>query len=176
MVDLDGLTVADLRDALWNVEGTKPTLRLFAAIAYKNGVTQTELASWFDVERRTIYGWLARLDGVEPPEIASAVVDANRSGRPRKLPDEERRAFAETVREPPTAAGIDARAWTPALVRTFVADRYDVDYSLPSCRRLLRAAGLRYRRPDAPVDECDPVHGESVGDDSDTGAGWWLPP
>ncbi|SDY74746.1 hypothetical protein SAMN05216564_10955 [Halopenitus persicus] len=28
----------------FNVDGNKPTQRLLAAIAYKNGVTQTELA------------------------------------------------------------------------------------------------------------------------------------
>ena len=27
-----------------------PTKRLLAAIAYKNGVTQTELAEWYDVQ------------------------------------------------------------------------------------------------------------------------------
>jgi transposase len=48
----------------------KPTQRLLAAIAYKNGVSQTELAKWYDVQRRTIYSWLKRLDTDEPLEQA----------------------------------------------------------------------------------------------------------
>jgi chromosome segregation and condensation protein ScpB len=43
---LDGISVEELQDALDSVDGNKPTRRLLAAIAYKNGVTQTELAEW----------------------------------------------------------------------------------------------------------------------------------
>jgi hypothetical protein len=39
---LDEISVEELQDALGNVDGKKPTQRLLAAIAYKNGVTQTE--------------------------------------------------------------------------------------------------------------------------------------
>ncbi len=62
MDHLDEISVGELQDALDNVEGNKPTHRLLAAIAYKNGVTQTELAEWHDTGRRTIYSWLKRLD------------------------------------------------------------------------------------------------------------------
>ena len=62
MEHLDEITVEDLQHALANVDGKKPTQRLLAAIAYKNGVPQTELADWYDVERKTIYNWLKRLD------------------------------------------------------------------------------------------------------------------
>jgi hypothetical protein len=44
MEHLDEIAVEDLQTALNNVAGKKPTLRLLAATAYKNGVTQTELA------------------------------------------------------------------------------------------------------------------------------------
>ncbi|OAQ51951.1 hypothetical protein HTG_14965 [Natrinema mahii] len=44
MDHLDKTSVEELQDALARVEGAKPTQRLLAAIAYKNGVTQTELA------------------------------------------------------------------------------------------------------------------------------------
>jgi len=42
---LDEISVEDLQNALDNVDGKKSTQRLLAAIAYKNGVTQTELPS-----------------------------------------------------------------------------------------------------------------------------------
>jgi uncharacterized protein YjcR len=60
MDHLDEISVEELQHALNNVEGNKPTQRLTAAIAYKNGVTQTELAEWYGVQRRTIYSWLLR--------------------------------------------------------------------------------------------------------------------
>jgi predicted DNA-binding protein YlxM (UPF0122 family) len=60
------------------VEGNKPTQRLLAAIAYNNGLTQTELAEWYDVQRRTIYSWLKRLETDE--SLEQAVADTNELG------------------------------------------------------------------------------------------------
>ncbi len=39
MDHLDEISVEELQDALDNAEGKKPTQRLLAAIAYKNGLT-----------------------------------------------------------------------------------------------------------------------------------------
>jgi transposase len=79
----DEITVEKLQAALDNVAGKKPTERLSAAIAYENGVTQTEIAEWHDVQRRTIYNWLKRLDTDE--SLEQAVTDDHRSWRKRKL-------------------------------------------------------------------------------------------
>lgn len=146
MDHLEDISLEDLQQALARVEGKKPTMRLLAAIAYKNGVTQTELADWYGVQRRTIYSWLKRL---EDPRIENAVRDAHRSGRPRKLTDEQRSSLEQTLHEPPEPSGDDAVVWTPELVRRYVRDRFGIDYSLPSCRRLMKEAGLRYRSPRA---------------------------
>jgi len=84
MEHLDEISVEELQDALDKVEGKKPTQRLLAAaIAYKNGLTQTELAEWYDVQRRTIYSWLKRLDTDE--SLEQAVTDAHRSGKEKTL-------------------------------------------------------------------------------------------
>lgn len=88
MGHLDEITIEELQQALDEVEQKKPTQRLLAAIAYKNGVTQTELAEWYGVQRRTIYSWLKRLES-EPLE--QAAVDTYRSGRPRKLTADQQR-------------------------------------------------------------------------------------
>ncbi len=143
MDHLDDISVEELQDALDKVEENKPTQRLLAAIAYKNGVTQTELAEWHDTGRRTIYSWLMRLDTDEPLE--KAVSDAHRSGRKRKLSEIHQEEFEQTIHEPPKEVGIDAPAWTPTLVQQHLEETYDVEYSIPSCRRLLKEAGLSYQ-------------------------------
>jgi chromosome segregation and condensation protein ScpB len=80
MDHLDELTAEELRDALDNVDGKKQTQRLLAAIAYKNGVTQTELAGWHGVQRKTICNWFKRL---ETDPLEQAVADDHSSGRPQ---------------------------------------------------------------------------------------------
>ena len=83
MDHLDEISVEELHDALDNVEGKKPAQRLLAAIAYKNGVTQTELAERHNTGRRTIYSWLKRLIRVE--SLEQTVIDVHRSERKRKV-------------------------------------------------------------------------------------------
>lgn len=170
MVDLDGVSANELRDALERADGKTQTKRLLAAIAFKNGVTQTELAEWYGVQRRTIYGWLGRIETAsqEGTPLERAVRDDSRSGRPRKLTDTQRATLHESLRDSPGEYGYDAPAWSPELVRSHLDEKFDVSYSLPSCRRLMKEAGLCYRRPRP--GELDPEHS-----DTDRDRMWWLP-
>jgi transposase len=166
---LDKISVEELQTALDNVEGKKPTQRLLAAIAYKNGVSQTELSGWYDVQRRTIYSWLKRLDTNE--SLEQAVSDDKRTGRKRKLSKLQQEKFEETVHEPPEEVGIDAPAWTPTLVQEYLQERYGVEYSIPSCRRLLKESGLSYQKPRRSAAEADQDEQEQFHDELKKAAG-----
>lgn len=146
MAHLENVPVDDLREALETVEGKRSAQRLMVAIAYKQGVSQTDLASWYGLERKTVYNWLTRLDS-RPGDLVAAARDRSRPGRTPALADEDRERLLESLRQSPDVAGYDAPAWTPELVRRHVRATYDTDYSLDSCRRLLREAGLAYRTP-----------------------------
>jgi transposase len=168
MSHLDEVSVEELQDALDGVEKKQPAERLLAAIAYKNGVTQTELARWHDVRRRTIYNWLTRLDTAG--SLEHAATDDHRDGRKRKLSDTQLTGFRNAVRASPDAVGMDAPGWTPALARRYLARIYGVEYSIPSCRRLLREAGLRYQKPYWTVPDHESTRAES-SDDPENGGG-----
>lgn len=173
MDHLDDLSVEKLQGALKNVENKKPTQRLLAAIAYKNGVTQTELAEWYGVERRTIYSWLKRLDTDE--SLEEAVSDAQRSGRPRKLSESEQDEFERSLHKSPTEIGYDAKAWEPTLVQRHLEETYGVEYSIPSCRRLLKEAGLRYRKPRSEAMKTDVDDQEGSSSEHEKRSGGWVP-
>jgi transposase len=172
MEHLNEVAVEELQEALDSVDGNKPTQRVLAAIAYKNGVTQTELAEWYDTERRTIYNWLKRFDTDEPLE--RAVSDDHRSGRKRKLSEKQQREFERTVNESPQAIGLDAPAWTPALAQEYLEETHDVEYSISSCRRLLKEAGLSYQEPRRSAAESDEGDRETLLDEME-GRGGWTP-
>ncbi len=171
---LDEISVEELQDALDNVDNKRPTQRLLAAIAYKNGVSQTELAEWHDVQRRTIYSWLNRLD--TDGSLEQAVSDDKRTGRKCKISEIQKKKFEETVHEPPTEVGIDAPAWTPALAQDFLEETYGVKYSIPSCRRLLKEAGLSYQKPRRSAAEADEGEQEELHDNLKKSGGRWTPP
>ena len=107
MNHIDEITVEELQGALDDVDRKKPTQRLLAAIACKNDVTQTELAEWYDVQRRTIYSWLTRLDTDE--SLEQAVSDAKRTGRKRKLSESQQEELEATIHEPLKRSGLTRR-------------------------------------------------------------------
>jgi transposase len=173
MNHLDDISVEDLHDALDTVDGKKQTQRLLAAIAYKNGVTQTELAEWHGVQRKTIYNWLKRLDS---GSLEQAVTDDHSPGRPRRLSQEQQNRLEEILRQPPTDVGYDAPAWTTALLSEFLEDHFDVSYSQPSCRRFMREAGLRYQKPRRTAAEADEKEKEAFHDDLKKSEKRWTSP
>lgn len=142
MVKITDVRVEDLQAALERVEEKTPTLRLLTAIAYKHGATQTELARWCGVERKTIYNWLSRFEA-DPEHPVRAAKDAPRPGRPSKLSDTQRRQLDRALRQPPAEVGYDAASWSPSLVRRFLRDVFDAEYSLEAARRFLREPAAR---------------------------------
>jgi len=142
MVDLSHVSAAELRAELERVESKTPALRLVVALNHKHGLTQTEIAEQYGLARKTVYNWLTR---IESRPLSEAIRDDERPGRPPKLAPDEQEAFARALQEPPTAAGYDAEHWRPPLVRTFAAEAFGVEYSLPHVRRLMREAGLAPR-------------------------------
>lgn len=173
MDHLNKISLDELHAALDEVNGKRPTQRLLAAIAYKDGVTQTQLAKWNDTGRRTIYSWLMRFDTDEP--LVEAVTDDQRSGRNRKLSDNELEEFRQTVLEPPTQSGYDEPAWTTKLVRVYLRETYGVAYSIPSCRRLLKEAGLSYQKPRPANAKAEPEDRDKFDETLKKTAGKWTP-
>lgn len=135
MTRLDSVAVDDLQEALASVEEARPAIRLVAAIAHKHGVPQSDLADWLDVERKTIYNWFTRLESGD--SLAEAARDRDRPGRPRRLTDEQRETVAAMLEKPPSAVGMGESDWSPAALQHVLADRWGVEYSRASCRRLL---------------------------------------
>ena len=172
MDHLDEITVEELQQALAEVEGKKPTQRLLAAITYKNGVTQKEIAEWYDVGPRTIYNWLMRLE--ERP-LAQAVQDDHRSGRPRRLTDEQQKELETVLHQPPTESGYDEPAWTTSLLQHWLKETFDVEYSLPSCRRFMKEAGLSYQKPRRTAAEADQGDQEQFHDEIKKSERRWTP-
>ena len=103
------------------------------------------------------------------------MTDDKRTGRKRKLSDSEQHEFEETVHEPPEEVGIDAPAWTPALAQEYLQETYDVEYSIPSCRRLLKEAGLSYQKPRPSAAEADEDEQEEFHDKLKKSGGKWTP-
>jgi transposase len=72
--------------------------------------------------------------------------DEPRSGRPPKDPL-ARQIIDAQAQQPPDCSGHVQSCWTVTLLATFLAVRFRLQLSPSSVRRLLKAAGWRWRRP-----------------------------
>ncbi len=103
------------------------------------------------------------------------MTDAHRYGKKRKLSEIEQKKFEATVHESPEENGLDAPAWTPALVQQYVEEAYDVEYSMTSCRRLLKEAGLSYQKLRRTAVASDANEQETGREEFKKSAGRWTP-
>lgn len=124
----------ELREALGSVTEAKPAKRLMVALCYLDGESVATLTERFGLPRSTVYYWLDRL---ESQPLEQALYDDERPGRPPKLDGDQRAALAADVADGPGAYGYGAEEWTPELVRSHIAEEFDVEYSEGHVRRLL---------------------------------------
>ncbi len=124
-----------LRAALDDADDPKAVKRLMVAIAYEDGVSVDTLGDRYGFPRSTIYSWLSQF---ESGDVADAIRDSPRPGRPRRLTDAELDELDDALAAAPAAVGLDGDEWTPSLARRYVRREFDVEYSLGHVRRLLR--------------------------------------
>jgi transposase len=117
-------------------------MRLVAAREYKAGLSPAQIEDKYGWPEGTIYHWLGYF---EERGDDAALVDKPRSGRPRKLTDEQYERFMSELQESPQEFGYDYQAWFPVLAHHHLRSEYDVEYSLRHIRRLLDEAELSWR-------------------------------
>ena len=120
-----------------------------------------------------IYSWFKRLDTDESFE--QAATNVHHARRRRKLPDKKQDGFEKTTHGYPERDDLDAPASTPALVQQYPDETYDVEYSIPSCRRLLKEAGLSYQKPRPTAAESDAEEQETFREELKKSGGRWTP-
>lgn len=116
----------------------KAVKRLFTSIAYKHGQSPAKIEELYGIPRQNVYQWLNRLEERSLPE---ALYDEPKPGRPSRLTDDQFETLEEVLRASPTEVGYDAKTWEPKLVRDWLKEQFDADYTLRHVRRLMGTAG-----------------------------------
>ena len=150
MAHLEDISADQLREHLDEVESKRPTLRLVAGINYKEGVSASTIAEWYDVSVSTVHNWLNRLERLADEPVDDVLHDAPRSGRPRKLSSEEWDKLEQYLDSYPDAVGIEEPHWTPRIVQQLIEDEFDTEYTRRHVQDLLHEAGYTWKtaRPD----------------------------
>lgn len=161
----------DLQEQLHDTDDPQAVLRLVVALNLQDDISPDTIADWYDISRQTAYNWKNRF---EERDLLDAMHDRSRSGRNPRLSTDDRDELDTLLQDPPTEAGLEAPAWTTPLVQSLIEDRYGVAYSLRQVRRILREAGLSYRKARPQHREADPEEQAAFQDDVKKTSGHWT--
>ena len=133
-----------LQDEIRRSQETRFDHRLHAALLVAQGVTCTEAAALLgDAPRRWIHYWIHRFES----EGFAGLADADRSGRPKKLSEQQLDEIGKALRESPRKTGLTTNIWDGKTLSIFIRQQYAVDLGVRQCQRLFRQLGFRLRKP-----------------------------
>ena len=147
---MKALTISDaetmifaLQDEIRRSQEARYDHRLHAVLLVAQGVTCTEAAALLGDAPRTVQYWIHRFEA----EGFAGLADADRSGRPKKLSEQQLDEIGKVLRESPRKAGLTTNIWDGKTLSTFISQQYAVDLGVRQCQRLFRRLGFRLRKP-----------------------------
>jgi transposase len=109
--------------------------RLHGVLLVLLGLSTVKAGKLLGDPQRTVAHWLIQFK----QRGLKGLGDARKSGRPKILSAAQQIALMHTLAKSPKNAGLEADAWTNALVLSFVHKRYGIKLNLRHGSRLLKA-------------------------------------
>lgn len=123
---------------------TLQSMRLRAVKAIREGQSATEIAKAYGINRRTVYGWMAKyLNGGQNALMAKPI-----SGRPPKITPEQMQWIADAVREKtPQQFKFEFALWTLKIISKLVEKQFNVTLSVSTLSRVMKLLGFSTQKP-----------------------------
>jgi transposase len=122
-----------LKNELKRSENAHFLHRLHCVLLVAQGCSSSQVAEWFGDHPRTVERWLHRAREYGPKGLK----DEQKTGRPPKVRDDQRKRLQGDIHKKPTELGYDCKAWDGKLLQTHLAQRYGVEMGVRQCQRLL---------------------------------------
>lgn len=126
-------------------------LRTRAVEALRRGLSVTEVAAAYQVNRTTLFRWWTR----HAEEGDDGLLRRPGSGRPRKLSDLDGPDWRRLVLKRPSDYGYETDLWTVRRLQSVIREVHRVEVSKNTVWRRLRDAGLTYQKPERAYYEID---------------------
>jgi transposase len=118
-------------------------IRVRAVDALTRGMSLTDVATAYRVDRTTLFRWRQRYES----EGRDGLRRRGGSGRPRKLAEFAEDVWYEIILQPASAFGFETDLWTVRRVHQVLCREYGAVISQDTVWRRLREAGLTYQKP-----------------------------
>lgn len=127
--------------------------RLHGVLLIAEGLTCPEVSKLLGDAPRTVEYWVRRFEG----HGFAGLTEGERTGRPRRLTDEQLEIVGAALRQLPAEVGLaGVGPWDGKTLSTFLKQRFDVDLKARQCQRLFRRLGFRLRKPRPLIAHADP--------------------
>lgn len=111
--------------------------RLHAVLLVAQGMTCPQVGRMLADAPRTVEYWVHRFER----HGLAGLRESPRSGRPRRLTDEQREEIARLLRGSPADVGLGTHLWDGKTLAAFIARDYGEKPSVRQCQRLFRDLG-----------------------------------
>ena len=146
------LMVLALQDEIRRSGEARYDHRLHAILLVAQGMSCRKVASLLGDSARTVQYWVCRFE----EEGLSGLVDDERSGRPRRINQEQLDRIAQVLRDSPSQAGMSANLWDGKTLSAYILKEWDIVLGVRQCQRLFRQLGFRFRKPRPVIAHADP--------------------
>lgn len=144
--------VLGLQDEIRRSEEARYDHRLHGLLLVAQGMSCPEVSRLLGDSTRTVEYWVRRFE----EKGLSGLVDGERSGRPRRLNDEQIEEIKSVLRQPPESVGITSGLWDGKGLSAFIKNRYGVTIGVRQCQYMFRTFGFRRRKPRPLIARADP--------------------
>ena len=144
--------VLGLQDEIRRSEESRYDHRLHGVLLVAQGMTCPEVAKFLGDAPRTVENWVHEFEEMG----LAGLLEADRSGRPRRLGEEQLQEVNRVLRRMPREAGLGGNLWDGKTLAAWIEREYGINLGVRQCQRLFRQLGFRLRKPRPAIAQADP--------------------
>jgi len=158
--------VLGLQDEIRRSEESRYDHRLHGVLLVAQGMSCPEVSRLLGDSPRTIEYWVGRFE----ERGLAGLVEGERSGRPRRVSDEQLAEIDSVLRQTPESVGISTGIWDGKGLAAFIKMRYGVVLGVRQCQYIFKSLGFRRRKPRPLIARADPELQETYKKTPETGS------
>ncbi len=112
----------------------------------------SNIAQLLRVHRSSVHTWISLWNEYG----AESLYEGYRSGKPRRLSEQDREKLVDIVESGPVAYGLNTGVWTSPIITQIIEEEFGVSYHPGHVRKLLHEFGFSVQRPTTQLVQGDP--------------------
>ena len=159
----DAVSVLSLQQEIQRSEESRYDHRLHGVLLVAQGMTCPDVARLLGDAPRSVEYWVNRFQ----QQGLGGLTERERSGRPPRLSQKQRKEVDRVLRQKPSDAGMRVNWWDGKTLSAWIDKTYGIQLRVRQCQRLFRQLGFRWRKPRPVLARADPARQRAHKKNSD---------